>query len=181
MLILLILATEDERLKFERLFEKYQKLLLYKAYAILNDYALAEDAVSEAYIRIYKNLGKIGDTEAPQTVSFLVTIVKNTSLTILSNQKKQGVPNEDIEEESGGYNMEEDLLSAAITGDMLKIIEQLKEELRAPFLLKYAHDLSHKEIAALLHISENNVNVRVHRAKSKLAELFREAGYVDGK
>jgi RNA polymerase sigma-70 factor (ECF subfamily) len=177
MLILLTFASEDDRLKFERLFEKYKKLLLHKAYGILNDYALAEDAVSEAYIRIYRNLSKIDDTESPQTVSFLVTIVKNTSLTILEKQKKYGVPKEDIEVTDSSYNMEEDLLSAAITGDMLKIVAGLKEELRAPFLLKYAHDLSHREIAAILQISENNVTVRIHRAKSKLSEMFREAGY----
>ena len=177
MLILLTFATEEERLKFERLFEKYQKLLLHKAFAILNDYALAEDAVSEAYIRIYRSLSKIEDTESPRTVSFLLTIVKNAALTILAAQQKSGLPQEDIEDESSGYDMEEDILSAAVAGDMQQIIGGLKEDLRAPFLLKYAHGLSHREIAALLHISENNVNVRIHRAKTKLAELFREAGY----
>jgi RNA polymerase sigma-70 factor (ECF subfamily) len=180
MFILLTFATEDDRLKFERLFEKYRRLLLHKAYGILQDYALAEDAVSEAFIRIYKNLGKIGDAESPGTASFLVTIVKNTSLTLLQKQKKSGLPEEDIEMESVSYNMEEAVLSQAVSRDMLKLVDELKEELRAPFLLKYARDLSHKEIAALLRISENNVTVRIHRAKSKLAELFREAGYLDG-
>ena len=181
MLILLTFATEEERLKFERLFEKYQKLLLHKAFGILHDYALAEDAVSEAYIRIYRNLSKIEDADSPKTASFLITIVKNTSLTILEKQKKYGLPDDDIEAESSGYNIEEDILSAAMAGDMFKIVDKLKEDLRAPFLLKYAHDLSHKEIAALLHISENNVTVRIHRAKNKLTELFREAGYAYGK
>jgi RNA polymerase sigma-70 factor (ECF subfamily) len=178
MFILLTFASADDRQKFERLFEKYQRLLLHKAFGILHDHALAEDAVSEAFIRIYKNLGKIGDAEAPGTVSFLVTIVKNTSLTMWQKQKKLGLPDEDIETESDAYDMEEAVLSAAVSADMLKLVDELKEELRAPFLLKYAHDLPHKEIAALLHISENNVTVRIHRAKSKLAGLFKEAGYV---
>jgi RNA polymerase sigma-70 factor (ECF subfamily) len=181
MLILLTFASEDDRVKFELLFEKYKKLLLHKAYAILGDYALAEDAASEAYLRIYRNMRKIGDIESPSTVSFLVTIVKNTSLDILQKQKKYFASVKDdepkVEAYSEAYNIEETILSAAITSDMLKIVDNLKEELRAPFLLKYAHDLPYKEIAALLHISENNVTVRIHRAKSKLAELFKEAGY----
>ena len=177
MLIILTFASEDDKEKFELLFEKYKKLLLHKAYGILGDHALAEDAVSEAYIRIYRNLRKISDIESPQTISFLITIVKNTSLTILQKQKKYAVTEEAIKPANDGYSMEETILSATITGDMLKLVDALKEELRAPFLLKYAHDLPHREIAALLHISENNVTVRIHRAKSKLIELFKEAGY----
>ena len=180
MFIFLAFVTEDDRLKFERLFEKYKRLLLYKAYGILNDYSLAEDAVSEAFIRIYKNLSKIEDVNSPRAISFLITIVKNTSLTILEKQKKHGVPEDDIEAETVGDNMEEAILSAAITQDMLKIVDNLKEELRTPFLLKHAHNLSNKEIASILHISENNVTVRIHRAKNKLTKLFREAGYVNG-
>ena len=45
MFIFLTFATEEDKLKFERLFEKYKRLLLYKAYGILGDYSLAEDAV----------------------------------------------------------------------------------------------------------------------------------------
>jgi len=180
MFIFLTFATEGDKQKFERLFEKYKRLLLYKAYGILNDYSLAEDAVSEAFIRVYKNLGKVDDIDSKRAISFLVTIVKNTSLTLLEKQKKHVLTEEGPEAECVGDNMEEAVLSSAITQDMLKIVDDLKEELRAPFLLKYAHNLSHREIAAILHISENNVTVRIHRAKNKLAKLFREAGYVHG-
>ena len=180
MLIILAFATEADRDKFEQLFERYRRLLLHKAYGILRDYSLAEDAVSEAFIRIYKNMGKIDDIASSRTVSFLVTIVKNTALTILGKQKPYLVLEEGLEAEETEDNPEDKVLSAAITQDMLKLVDLLNEELRAPFLLKYAHDLPHKEIAGLLHISENNVTVRIHRAKKKLAILFREAGYANG-
>lgn len=180
MLIILTFATETDRLKFEQLFNKYKRLLLYKAYGILNDYALAEDAVSEAYIRIYKNLGKIEDVDSPKTASFIVTIVKNVSLTILEKRKNVYL-SDPSEDEGDSYDIEETILSNAITSDMLKLVDELREELRTPFLLKYAHDLSHREIALILHISENNVTVRIHRAKKKLAEAFVKAGYSYGK
>ena len=179
MIIFLSFATEEDRAKFERVFEKYQKLLLHKAYGVLRDYDLAEDAVSEAFIRIYKNLHKIDDVASSRTASFLVTIVKNTSLTILNKQGK-AVPLDDYKGHEGAGPYTEDMaLSDVITGDMLKLVDNLKEELRAPFLLRYAHDLSHSEIAGLLGISENNATVRIHRAKARLAEMFREAGYAN--
>lgn len=60
---------------------------------------------------------------------------------------------------------------------MLALVDGLSEELRSVFLLKYAYDLPHKTIGRLLGISENNVNVRLHRAKKKIAALLAEGGY----
>lgn len=180
MLIILTFESNADRQKFEYLFNQYKRLLLYKAYGILRDCALAEDAVSEAYIRIYRNLNKITDVQSPQAVSFLITIVKNTSLTLLDKRKNTDAY-DSFDHESDGFDLEKSILSEVITNDMLKLVDRLNEDIRAPFLLKYAHDLSHREIAALLHITENNVTVRIHRAKKKLAVLFKEAGYGHGK
>ena len=182
MYIFMTFATEDDREKFELLFVNYRKLLLYHALNILGDYNLAEDAVSEAYIRIYRSLAKIADIESPMTLSFLTMIVRNTALTIWEKQKKYGDFIEDaaIEDEAGAYEIEENVLSDVVTDDMLKIVKKLREELRAPFLLKYAFNYSHREIAGLLDISENNVTVRIYRAKNKITQLFRKAGYVYG-
>ena len=58
-----------------------------------------------------------------------------------------------------------------------RLTSGVPEELRSVFILKYAHDLSHREIGALLHITENNVTVRLHRARGKIAEILRREGY----
>lgn len=178
MIIFLSFETESDKFKFEHIYGKYKKLLLFKAYNILRDYTLAEDAVSEAFIRIYKNLDKIEDADSNKTVSFLVTIVKNTSLTILSRQKTGSTVTLEDYDEKDDSDLEELVLSEAAAENILKIVDTLKDELKTPFLLKYAHDLSHKEIARILNISENNVTVRIHRAKKKLAELLRKEGNV---
>jgi RNA polymerase sigma-70 factor (ECF subfamily) len=56
----------------------------------------------------------------------------------------------------------------------MKLVDRLKEEQRAVFLLKYAHDMSHRDIAKTLGITENNVTVRLHRAKAKLLSWAKE-------
>ena len=45
--------------KVEKLYYTYRNFMYDEAYAILNDQSLAEDAVSEAFVRIIKNLDKI--------------------------------------------------------------------------------------------------------------------------
>lgn len=178
MMIILSFSTENDKAKFDYIYHNYKKLLLFKAYNVLKDYSLAEDAVSEAFLRIYKNLHKIEDIKSNQTVSFLVTIVKNVSITLL-NKEKRGTTVELADyDKADDFNLEELVMSQAVANNVIKIIETLKDELKAPFLLKYAHDLSHKEISNILHISENNVTVRIHRAKKKLAELLGEEGNV---
>lgn len=172
MFVFLSFETENDKIKFEYIYEKYKKLLLHKSYLILNDYSLAEDATSEAYMRIYKNLNKIEYVDSSKTVSFLVTIVRNVSISMLNIKNKNITSTYENIEIKDDFNLEEIFISNEIEQNILKIIDELKEELKAPFLLKYAHDFSHKEIAKILNISENNVTVRIYRAKKKLAKLL---------
>jgi RNA polymerase sigma-70 factor (ECF subfamily) len=171
-------ATEFERDKFEYIFNKYKNLMLHKAYGILRDYSLAEDAASEAFIRIYRNLGKIGSPDDARTAAFVVTIVKNVSLTMLQREKGRATEEYDEEAESG-FDLEESALSRLESGHVIETLDKLGEEFKAVFLLKYAYDFSHREIGNMLGISENNVTVRLHRAKKRLAAILREEGFAD--
>ena len=84
--------------------------MLYKASSILHDYMLAEDAVSEAFIRIYKNIDKIEDPVSKKSIAFVMTIVRNTSLTILEKNKKSDfIEEEDTRADS--FDLENHILS----------------------------------------------------------------------
>ena len=177
LLFLFSFATEAEREKFEHVYEKWRRLMLHKALGILRDAQLAEDAVSEAFLRIYKNLAKIDDPDSGRCASFVVTITKNVALTMLS--KGQRTTFEPMEERQvDPFDLEQFTLSEISSERIYDLINGLSEELRSVFLLKYGHGLSHREIADTLKISENNVNVRMHRARKKLAALLREEGYM---
>jgi len=176
MIFFFALSIEPDHGKFDYLYRNYKNLLLHKAYDILRDYALAEDAVSEAYIRIYKNLHKIDDPGANRSIAFVVTIVKNVSLTMLAKEKRFPVEEYD-ETQPDAFDLEESVLADISSQQICEIMEQLGEELRGVFLLRYAYEYSLKEIGTLLKISENNAAVRLHRAKKKLAQLVAEKGY----
>ncbi|MDR2898778.1 MAG: sigma-70 family RNA polymerase sigma factor [Clostridiales bacterium] len=172
MLLVLTFSTEQERDKFEYLFNQYKRLMLHKAYGILHDYALAEDAASEAFLRVYKNLHRIDDPKSPRSVAFLVTIVKNVSLTILQKQRKHNTADLDMDLD-GGFDLEEHTISQMNADYIYESLSQLSEDTKGVFLLKYKYDLSHTEIGEILGMSENNVTVRLHRAKKKLKDILR--------
>lgn len=178
MILLFVFPGETDQKKFEYLYQKYKNLLLKKAYDILDDYALAEDAVSEAYIRVYKNLHKIGDPADNRSIAFAVTIVKNVALTMLSKEKKTASEEYD-DAQPDDFNLEESVLNTISSRRIYEMMEPLGEELRSVFLLRYAYDYSLKEIGLLLGVSENNAAVRLHRAKKKLARIFAGEGYAD--
>lgn len=173
---LLALASPAEGEAFEYIYTHYKGLMLQKAYGILRDPMLAEDAVSEAFIRIYKNMRKIEDPASNRCLAFVATITRNTALTLLQKERRQPAELPD-EEQPDGFNLEEHVLTAVSAERMLALMDGLNEELRSVFLLKYAYDLPHKTIGRLLGITENNVNVRLYRAKKKIAALLAKEGY----
>ena len=174
-MLLLAFASDNDKNKFEYIYEKYKRLLWHKAYEILRDQALAEDAASEAFLRIYRNLHKIDEPDSGRTAAFLVTIVKNVAITIYNREKKAQAGNIDEFDGADDFDLEEFVASGDAARRALELLENLGEDLKAVFLLKYARDLSHKEIGKILGITENNVTVRLHRAKKKLSRLVKEA------
>ena len=176
MIFLLTFETEAERAKFDYLYGKYKNLLMHKALGILRDHMLAEDAVSEAYLRLYRNLHKVDDPDSGRAAAFLVAIVRNVALSMLQKGKNE-TPDQFDEERADGENLEDTVISTISSDEIFTILGGLDEGLRDIFVMKYAHDMSHREIADVLGLSENNVTVRLHRAKKKLAEKLVKEGY----
>lgn len=85
---LFALASPAEGEAFEYIYTHYKGLMLQKAYGILRDPMLAEDAVSEAFIRIFKNMRKIEDPASNRCLAFVATITRNTALTMLHKERR---------------------------------------------------------------------------------------------
>ncbi len=178
MFSLMALEAGPGRDKLEYIHSRYMNLMLFKAREILRDSMLAEDAVSEAFIRIYKNLDKIDDPSSNKSLAFIITIVKNAALTILKKENRYVLDGSDEPEDvRDPSDLEERVLSDLSAETIYRLVERLGEELRGVFMLRYAYDMPHREIAKLLGISENNVTVRLHRARKKLSGLLSKEGY----
>ena len=178
MILIFTFADEREADKFEYLYRKYKNLLYYKAWEILHDHMAAEDALSETMIRVYRNMEKVGDPDSPQSAAFLVTIARNVSLTMLKRRAAAPAPmadEEDYEEPADPFDMEASVLDGISEERLCLVIGRLDEEARNIFVMKYAYDLSHREIATQLGLTENNVTVRLHRTRKRLAAMVAEA------
>lgn len=160
-------ALED-RNTFERIYLKYRYLMLYVAKKILQNHHDAEDAVHEALIAVIKNIEKFADVESPKTRSLIVIIVERKAIDILRKKQKENLL--ELNEAILGIEMPE-------AGDLgvADALIRLPVHYREVLLMRYDNDLTNREIAKLLDITESGVRKLIGRAKRALrAELEKE-------
>ena len=85
----MMLDTEEEKSKFEKIYFEYRQLMFRIANVILKDEYLVEDAVSKSFIKIMKHLNKINDIECPKTKGFIVIVVKYTAIDLYRKRKRE--------------------------------------------------------------------------------------------
>lgn len=68
---------------FECFYKKYKNLMFYAANQLLRDEFLAEDAVAEAFIKIYQNFDKWFGEDNTAAKNLAVRITKNCAIDML--------------------------------------------------------------------------------------------------
>ena len=93
MVCMAMIDNSEDKTTFKKLYDEYLNLMLYTAYNILGNQQDAEDAVSEAFLRIAKNFSKLEKTICPKTANQFVIIVRNISIDIYrKNKRKKEIP-----------------------------------------------------------------------------------------
>ena len=173
----MMLDTEEEKSKFEKVYFKYRQLMFQVANGILKDEYLAEDVVHKSFIKIMKHLDEIKEIECPKTKGFIVIIVKHTAIDLYRKRKREKIVQIDEEMliEYRGMAVEQEVIDK-IENPLTVAILLLPHHHSEIILLKYSHNYTDKQIAKLLGLSEDNVKKRLQRAKRKLKEVLKEVG-----
>lgn len=176
--LLSMVETEDDAELVTKLFNKYRRLMFHIAFDILHNKQDAEDAVSDAFVRLIKNLDKVRDAESPETRGFITIVVKNTAIDIYNKNKSDDhIDFDDIYDVGPSY-VEEDYFSKYDNNILYKAINRLHENYRNILLMKYFYDMSISRISDTLGISVDATKQRIHRAEqSLLKELSGEEVY----
>lgn len=176
MIYMTLMDDEEDKSKFEEIYHEYSKLMRYRAYEILKDQHLAEDAVHQAFLKIINNLNKISSVKCNKTKHFLVVVVERVAIDIYNKNHKKDIISYDELEEKQQIGVNSDLLEQANLNDIEKIIYQLPDTYREIFILKYSNECSNREIAKLLNLKEGTICQRLARGKEVLAERLKEVG-----
>ncbi len=153
--------------------------MMYTAKSILKDQYRAEDAVTQAYIKIIEDLQNFSFENCKKTKALVVIIVKNICYNMIKGEKRENtVPLEDFEDITA--EAEDGPLDFAITEEnynfLLSCLSKLESSYQDILSLKLFYEYTDNEIAKMLDITPNNVYVRFHRAKKALIEEIQKRG-----
>ena len=161
---------------FRILVDKYKDVSFSLACSILKDEHESEDALQEAFLRAFRNVGKFNYKSSFST--WLYRIVVNTCLTI---EKKHGINklnepnfnlsnNEAIDEITGfdklSVSNRREIIDAALT--------RMKSDEALLLRLYYLSELNVAEIKEITGFRESSIRVTLHRARKSLHDQLKK-------
>lgn len=169
-----LIDNEEDKSKFEMLYNKYRKLLKYIAVEALKDEYLAEDAVHEAFIKLTRYIKGVDDVDSHKTKAFVVIIVKSVCKDMIRKDKRDKTVA--LEEINNLVYTDNDAFKNIEFEYIYKAIESLSDKYREIIELKVYYDLSDKQIADILGIDNAAVRKRLQRARESLKRKLAERG-----
>ena len=163
--ILLIAKGDEDALT--RVYKAVGGRLLSVAMGITRNIHLAEDALSESFLRIVKYADKF---DGKNGYAWLCTVVKNTARNLLkADLRRQGA---DID---GFFNLTDGRDRAQMSVDAIAVetaLNELSSKERLCIWLKYFNDFTIREIAEETNLSKSTAQDVIKRAEQRLREIL---------
>lgn len=168
---LITACLRNSRQAQEQLYRKYAKTIFHVCLTYCPDRDEAKDILQDAFIKAFRNLGKF--TIGNSFEGWLRRIAVNTALDHLRKSKKWSFiaidpavhePEDAAEVPAFPYNSRE----------VLRLIGELPPGARTVFNLYALDELSHKEIASRLNISEGTSKSQYNRARTLLKRWIKK-------
>ena len=171
-------AMKGDQEAYTYLYEKTYTKCFYLASKFLNSEHTAQDIVQDAYVKAFKSLDTLEDPE--KFPSWIGTIVSNLSKNELKRRKVtlfSETENEDGQDISDTFVDDRVSVQPEVVMDqnettrlMKEIIDTLTDEQRICVTMFYMEQMSVKEMASVLEVSENTVKSRLNYGRQKIKD-----------
>ena len=162
----------------ERLYERYRQKMYATAFRILRNADDAEDAVADAVVRMLRHIDQFTEIACADTAPSAVHRDRNEALLCvytrhaaidICRRRRPTTPIDDAPEIPDPADTPEDAMLAREQIDTLRrAIDTINPDFREVILLRYAHDMTVREIATALELNEVTVRTRLLRGKNAL-------------
>lgn len=176
---------DDERYEYslQVLFEENYDRVYNTAIAILLNKELAKDAVQETFLKTFLKIDTLKDKSKFNI--WICTITRNVCKDMLRQIYKQRNRNISIYDDDGSiknniaelsdFNVPDKIYENNVARRELKaLIGEMDMNTQTIINLRYFEDFTYEQIAKYMDIKENNVRVKLHRAKQKIADKMRK-------
>lgn len=156
-------------------YDEYADALFRHCLIRMRDRDVARDIVQETYAKTWDYLSKGNEIEYIR--AFLYRVANNLIVDVSRKKKSSSL---DAMMEDDGFEVEDESIREPIDTPAIKealaLLDSLDEIYRTAITMRYLDEMSPREIAASLGVSENVVSVRIHRGIERLSTMMREKG-----
>lgn len=173
-----LIEDENGRTFFEDLYYKYRQHMYIIAFQIIKDRHLAEDVVSDTFIKIAQKIDFVASLSEKRQQDYISIMVRNQAIDMY--RKKHKVQEEALDEAITDLHLQssdEALMERIGHAYLVAAIDKLPDLYKDVLKLRCLYQMSTEETAQILRISPNSVNQRLFRAKSKLMSILKEEQY----
>jgi RNA polymerase sigma factor (sigma-70 family) len=165
-----MVESDDNKALLNELMTAYGKDVWNYAYSITRKWDLADDITQEVFIKVFRNMHAFRRDASVKT--WLLTITRNTAIDFQRSAFFRKVTLSDVVEDYGErQSVEHEFTEQIAVNDLWKMVLDLPKKYREVIIL-YAHNqLSLKEIAQVLDVTEGTVKSRMFHARQKLSKM----------
>lgn len=158
----------------KQLYEQYGGLLMAICLRYTGDRETAQDVLHDGFIRIFQSIGQFSYQGEGSLKAWLSRVMVNEVLGYLRRknmQMQQEVLMDDVPDTQDTDECDMNEIPRSV---LMKMISELPDGYRTVFNLYVFEEKSHKEIAALLGITEHTSSSQFYRAKTLLMRKINE-------
>lgn len=167
--------NDNERNEMRYIYERYNKVMLNIAYDVLKDKFKSQDIVQSSFEKISKILYRMEEWGEKKFIQYIYVIVRNKAIDRYKKRLKivylEPSDLNDIKNDSE-IDIDVRLIQFENSVEMAANLDKINSRYSSIITLKYYMDLSNKEIADTIGLTEANVRVLLHRAKRTLKKLL---------
>jgi len=169
-------SRATEKVSFDDAFTQYHRTVFRTARSVVQDGGLAEDVTQEVFLRLYKHIDSISDSEMLRP--WLIRVALNVARNTIRGNIRANTREENYVKESGDLferSIEIDYEEAAGINEIYRALNKIKEPLRSCLILKQ-QGMSYKEIASSLELNEGSIGTYVARARAEFSRFYQKIG-----
>jgi RNA polymerase sigma-70 factor (family 1) len=167
------IANGDEN-AFRQIYTQFYKRLYYFAFAMVRTRESAEEIVEDVFVRIWQQ--REGASAIRNLRIYLYTATKNSALNYLSQKSRQNITEPfdhlDIGLDGSAGTPEQIMINAETHRKIQTAVEALPPRCKMIFKLVREDGLKYREIAEILNISVNTIDVQMAIAIKKITSAI---------
>jgi RNA polymerase sigma-70 factor (ECF subfamily) len=169
------IARADENAVGE-LYDRFGKVAYGLAFRILQDAALAEDAVQEAFLQIWRSAGSY-QPERAKASTWLLTFVHRRAVDLVRREERRRTAPAESAPEAASAGPDETVVARSRGEIVRDALRRLPAEQREAIQLAYFGGLTQSELAERLDQPLGTIKSRMFAGLQRLRVLLAEAGY----